>query len=325
MSQVVLVTGVADPAVARTARLIAERGQAAGIDKVVGVDTTLPAHELGAVKFIRADIRTPVIGKVLAVEDVDTVLHFGMEPSQSRQKSTKELNVIGTMQVLAACQRSERLRKFVLGSSTAVYGTSPRDPAVWSESGTARSGVRSGFPRDVVEVESYTRGFARRRPDVMVTTLRMAQILSPRSEAPLARYFRAPMLPVVLGFDPRLQFLHLEDAMEVIWQAACYDRPGTFNVAGDGVLLLSQCARLLGKPTLPLPPVGLGTGFARVARVTGTEVSPTLHRLLTYGRVVDTSALRDIFGYRLRHTTRQTFESFADALHPGLLRVGDRR
>ncbi|TSD68352.1 NAD-dependent epimerase/dehydratase family protein [Aeromicrobium piscarium] len=324
MSRVVLVTGVADGAVARTARLIAERGAESGIEKVVGVDTTLPSHELGSVKFIRADIRTPVIGKVLAVEDVDTVVHLGVAPSSSRLKSTKELNVIGTMQVLAACQRSETLRKFVLGSSTAVYGTSPRDPAVWSESGTARGGVRSGYPKDTVEVEGYTRGFARRRPDVLVTILRMSQILSPRSSAPLAAYFRGPVLPSVLGFDPRLQFLHLADAMEVVRQAASHDRPGTFNVAGDGVMLLSQCARLLGKPAVPLPPVGLGSAFARVARLVGTETSPDLHRLLTYGRVVDTAALRDIFGYEVRHSTRQTFSSFAGALRPGLLHAGVR-
>ncbi|MFD1858991.1 NAD-dependent epimerase/dehydratase family protein [Aeromicrobium camelliae] len=322
MSRVVLVTGVADGAVARTARLIADRGVEVGIEKVVGVDTTLPTHELGKVKFIRADVRTPVIGKVLAVEDVDTVVHLGVAPASSRFKSTKELNVIGTMQVLAACQRSETLRKFVLGSSTAVYGTSPRDPAVWTESGTARGGTRSGYPKDVVEVEGYVRGFARRRPDVIVTTLRMAQILSPRSTAPLAAYFRGPVLPGVLGFDPRLQFLHLADAMEVVRLAAAHDRPGTFNIAGDGVMLLSQCARILGRPVAPLPPVALGAAFARFARVMGTEISPDLHRLLTYGRVVDTTALRHIFGYEPRHTTRETFESFAAALRPGLLHLG---
>jgi len=325
MSQVVLVTGVADETAARTARLIAERGEETGVEKVVGVDLSLPSHELGRVKFIRADIRTPVIGKVLAVEDVDTVLHLGVEPSQARRTPTKELNIIGTMQLLAACQRSERVGKLVVGSSTAVYGTSPRDPAVWSESGAARSGVRSGFPKDVVEVESYVRGFARRRPDVTVTTLRMAQVLSPQSDAPLARYFQSPVLPSVLGFDPRLQFLHPADAIEVCRRAVCDDRPGTFNVAGDGVLLLSQCARLLGKPTVPLPPVGLGASFPRVARLIGTEISPTLHRLLTYGRVVDTAALREIFGYRLQHTTDQTFQAFAAALRPGPLRVGARR
>ena len=117
MSEVVLVTGAATPGVALAARRIAETSDV----RVVVVDTTLPADDLGSVKFVRADIRTPVISKVLAVEDVDTVVHMDLAPIRSRGtgSATKEINVIGTMQVLAACQRSERVKRVVLASSAA--------------------------------------------------------------------------------------------------------------------------------------------------------------------------------------------------------------
>lgn len=317
MSEVVLVTGAATPGVALAARRIAESGDV----RVVAVDTTLPADDLGSVKFVRADIRTPVISKVLAVEDVDTVVHMDLAPMRSRGagSATKEINVIGTMQVLAACQRSERVQRVVLASSSAVYGASPRDPAVFTESATARGGTKSGFSKDIVEVEGYTRGFARRRPDVCVTTLRMAQWLSPHFSTALGTYFSNPILPVPMGFDARLQLLHPQDALEVITRATLEDRPGTFNVAGDGVLMLTQAARILGKPTLPLAPVGFGPVLSRAANFMGTDISPGLHRLLTYGRVLDTTALREIFGYTPQHTTRETFEWYAEVQRPGLL------
>ena len=319
MSEVVLVTGAATPGVALAARRIAEAGDV----RVVAVDTTLPTEDLGPVKFVRADIRTPVISKVLAVEDVDTVVHMDLAPMRSRGagSATKEINVIGTMQVLAACQRSDRVSRVVVASSAAVYGASPRDPAVFTESATARGGTKSGFSKDIVEVEGYTRGFARRRPDVCVTTLRMAQWLSPHFSTALGTYFSNPVLPVPMGFDARLQLLHPQDALEVIARAATEDHPGTFNVAGEGVLMLSQAARILGKPTLPLAPLGFGPVLARAAHYMGTDISPGLHRLLTYGRVLDTSALRDIFGYAPRHTTRETFEWYAETQRPGLLHV----
>ena len=195
-------------------------------------------------KFVRADIRTPVVGKVMAVEEVDTVVHLGVGPTtRGRSTAAKELNVIGTMQLLAACQRTSGVSKLVLGSSTAVYGTSPRDPAMFTESLNARGGVRSGFPKDIVEVESYVRGFARRRPEVIITTLRAAQLLHPEVNSSIRSYFDNPVLPTALGYDPRLQFLHLEDAMNVLTESVLHDRPGTFNVAGDGVVMLSQAAR----------------------------------------------------------------------------------
>ena len=45
----------------------------------------------------------------------------------------KEHNIIGTMQLLAACQQAPGLRKLVVRSSTAAYGASFRDPAVFTE------------------------------------------------------------------------------------------------------------------------------------------------------------------------------------------------
>lgn len=325
MGRSVLVTGVAGPFASLFARRLADLGEDSGISKVVGIDTMLPPGDLGGVKFVRADIRTPVVGKVIAVEDVDTVVHLDVNPPRGRSGGVKELNVIGTMQLLAACQRSSTVSKFVLGSSTAVYGTSPRDPAMFTESLLARGGVRSGFPKDIVEVESYVRGFARRRPEVIITTLRSAQILDPAVGGPLATYFSSPVLPAVMGYDPRLQFTALDDAVAVLQLAILKDRPGTFNVAGDGVVLLSQAARRLGRPVLPLPPIGFATAARRVLRAAGSDIPPDLHRLLTYGRVVDTSALRDIFGYELIHTSQEAFDEFRHSVRPGMMSgVGGR-
>jgi UDP-glucose 4-epimerase len=138
MGRVVLVTGLSRDLASRFARRLAELGEAAGIDKVVGIDVVPPEGDLGGVKYVRADIRTPVVGKVMAVEEVDTVVHLGFGSSQrGGAGGAKEMNVIGTMQLLAACQRAPQVQKFILCSSTAVYGTSPRDPAMFTESSSA--------------------------------------------------------------------------------------------------------------------------------------------------------------------------------------------
>lgn len=320
MSRVILVTGVAGSFASLFARRLADLGESAGIGKVVGIDATLPDADLGRVKFVRADIRTPVVGKVMAVDDVDTVVHLDVNPPpRGRSSGAKELNVIGTMQLLAACQRSARVSKFVLGSSTAVYGTSPRDPAMFSESSLARGGIRSGFPKDIVDVESYVRGFARRRPEVLITTIRAAQILHPNIDTPVRNYLSNPVLPTVLGFDPRLQFLGLDDAVEILTQSVLHDRPGTFNAAGDGIVLLSQTARRLGRPVIPLPNIGFAAAARRVIRAMGSDISPDLHRLLTYGRAVDTTALRDIFGYELQRSSHEVLDDFRLSTKPGIL------
>ena len=57
----------------------------------------------------------------------------------------------------------------------------------------------------------------------------------------------------MLGFDPRLQFCHEDDATEVLLRAATESHPGVYNVAGDGVVYLSQCIRLSGRIPVSLP------------------------------------------------------------------------
>lgn len=316
MGRSVLVTGLSRELAASTARRFAERDD---VDKVVGVDVQPPKGELDGVKFVRADIRTPVVGKIIAVEEIDTVVHLDLGPNVRGRGSVKELNVIGAMQLLAACQRAESVSRLVVFSSTAVYGTSPRNPAMFVETSAARGGTRVGYSKDVTEVEGYIRGFARRREDVSITVFRSAAMLDPRVESSFGPYLANPVLPAALGFDPRLQFLHLDDARAVLQQALDSPVSGTFNVAGDGVILLSQLARRLGRPLLPLPPVGFGDATRRVLRLYGSQISPDLHRLLTFGRVVDTTALRNDFGYTPDYSTDDVVTEYAHKVRGGVL------
>jgi UDP-glucose 4-epimerase len=264
---------------------------------------------------------------VLAETGADTVVHLdvtGTPLGGGSRASVKETNVIGTMQLLGACQKSPAVRRLVVKSSTNVYGSAPRDPAVFTETTPPKSLPSGGFAKDAVEVEGYVRGFARRRPDVAVCVLRFANILGPAAETPLASYFALPVLPTVLGYDPRLQFVHEDDVIEVL-RIASHEpargtlNSGTFNIAGDGVLLLSQCARRLGRPTVPLllPAV---TWTGSLVRTLGmTDFSPEQIRLLTHGRLVATDQMRETLGFRPKRTTAETFADFARSHGPGLL------
>ncbi|OIK00144.1 NAD-dependent epimerase/dehydratase family protein [Streptomyces colonosanans] len=324
MGKVVLVTGVARRLGGRFVRRIQRDPE---VERVLGVDAITPEHHLGGADFVRADIRQPTIARVLAEYSVDTVVHMDVTgtPLGSGSRATvKETNVIGTMQVLGACQKSPTVKRLVVKSSTNVYGSAPRDPAVFTETTPPKSLPSGGFAKDTVEVEGYVRGFARRRPDVAVCVLRFANILGPGADSPLASYFALPVLPTVFGYDPRLQFVHEDDVIEVLRIASHEPRrgtlnSGTFNIAGDGVLLLSQCARRLGRPTVPLLlPVVTWAGSA-MRTVGMTDFSPEQIRLLTHGRVVSTVQMRETLGYEPKFTTAETFAAFARSRGPGLL------
>jgi len=314
--RVVLVTGVSRDVGRRFARAAADHP---AVERVIGVDVVPPRGDIGRMSFVRADIRNPVIAKVIAKEDVDTVVHLSViatPGSTGGRTMMKELNVIGTMQLLAACQTAPSVRQLVVKSTTTVYGASNRDPAMFTEAMEPRRTPYGGYAKDVADIEAYVRGFARRRPDVCVTTLRCANVLGPRVDSPLAAHLRLSPIPTVLGFDPRMQFLHERDLYGALEHAIRAAVPGTFNVAGDGLLTLSQVARRLQRPTVPLPGfafAGIG-GVLRRARL--AEYTPELRSFLTYGRGVDTSRMRDELGFTPTYSTAETLDDFASTLTP---------
>ncbi|MEO5853219.1 MAG: NAD-dependent epimerase/dehydratase family protein [Nocardioides sp.] len=317
MGRVVLVTGVSRDIARRFARAVAEHPE---VDRVVGVDVVPPRGDIGGVSFHRADIRNPVIAKVIAMQDVDTVVHMSViaTPGSAGGRNTmKEFNVIGTMQLLAAAQKAPGLRNLVVKSTTTVYGASPRDPAMFTEDMSPQRLPRSGYAKDVNEIEGYVRGFARRRPDVRVTMLRAANVIGPHVASPITSYFRLPVIPTVLGFDPRLQFLHERDLVSALTHSVVTDVGGTFNVAGDGVLLLSQALRRLRRPSVPMPAAAVGGIGSVLRRARAADFSPEQLGFLTYGRGVDTTRMRTELGFEPAFTTASAFEDFGRDLSPG--------
>ncbi|GAA2107338.1 NAD-dependent epimerase/dehydratase family protein [Microlunatus panaciterrae] len=320
MARVVLVTGVSRDLGARFARALA----AVDGHEVIGVDVVPPRHDLGAASFVRADIRNPVISKVITGRGVDTVVHMAVVAtpgSVGGRSSMKEINVIGTMQLLAACQKAESIRKLVVQSSVSVYGASPRDPVRFTEEMSARVQPRTGFGKDSVEIETYVRGLARRRPDVVVTTLRLANLMGAGVDSHVTRYLSLPVVPKVMGFDARLQFLHPSDAVTALLLATELDIPGTFNVGAPDIVTLSQALRMMGRPSVgvlhEIAPVAVG--LFRQARL--VDFSADQIDALTYGRAMDISRFTEATGFRPRYSSREALAEFVALAKPGVLAV----
>jgi UDP-glucose 4-epimerase len=291
------------------------------IERVIGLDAADPppgaAALLDGVERVRAD--AGLADTVIADLEAEAVVHLSLitapDPQRGGRAAMKEHNIIGTMQLLAACQRAPRLRKLVVRSSTAAYGASFRDPGVFTEETEPRQVPRGGFARDILDIEGYVRGFRRRRPDVTATVLRFAPFIGSTAETTLTRYFAQPVVPTVFGRDPRLQFVHFDDALEVLRRSVVEDHAGTYNVAGPGVLALSQAIRRAGRIAVPVLEPGLSraVGLARTLGVGRYGLDQV--DLFVHGRVVDTTRLINEYGFTPR-STAAAFDDFIRA-HTG--------
>ena len=308
--QRVLITGIAGQMAGQlAARLEADDR----IEYIAGLDLHEPSTRLGRTEFVRADLRNPLVARIIDSTRVDTVVHLSLTavPSSAGGRSRmKELNVIGTMQLFAAAQKAARLRKVIVKSTTAVYGSSYADPALFREDVAPGGAPRSGYSKDAVEVEGYARAFGRRREDVVLSILRFANFIGPTVDSALTGYLELPVVPKVLGYDPRLQLCHETDGVEILYRSVVGDHPGIYNVAGPGIIYLSQAIRLAGKPSLPVanPFVqGIAGALRRSGRV---DFSADQLQFLLFGRVGDITRLRRGFDYEPAYSTRAALEDF---------------
>ena len=269
-----------------------------GIDRVIGVDVVPPPHAIGDAEFVRADIRNPMIGKIIAQADVDTVAHMNVIAtpiSAGGRVSQKEINVIGTMQLLAACQKAPGIRRLVVKSSAAVYGSSPRDPAMFTEDMGPKALPRAGFGKDSVEVEGYVRGFSRRRPDVEISMLRLANVIGPGISTTLTDYFCLPV-------DPGAVRLRRPPAVRARGRLAAGDAAGDDRPPGRHRQRRRRrrhhrpAGRAPGRPARRCPSRWRPPGCS--ASSSGAPGSPTSPhdqmQYLAFGRGMDTTRMRQV-------------------------------
>jgi UDP-glucose 4-epimerase len=219
--------------------------------------------------------------------------------------------VIGTLQLLAACEKTDTLRALVVRSSAAIYGSEPAAPSFFSEDMARRYPLKTRFQRDIGELESYFDNFARRHSQVTCCLLRYQPEIGPGLDTPLARYLQLPIVPTQLGFDPRLQLVHAEDATGALAAAARNPVRGPVNVAPSGTISLTKVLRMAGRITLPVPHPIFGPAFGQLGRWLGAaDLYNDAVLLLRYGRGVDNTRLQTEVGYEPRFDAEGAVRDF---------------
>jgi UDP-glucose 4-epimerase len=323
----VVIVGVASHWGAELARRL-ERDPA--IEYLAGIDSTPPPIDLDQADFIEADIRSPLLSRLLPATEADTVVHCGIlwypEPGKP-SRVLHDINVIGTLQLLAACERTESLRRVIVRGSAAIYGCEGPAPGFFTEEMARRLPLRTRFQRDVSELEGYFDNFARRHSRLVCCMLRFQPEIGPDLEMPLVRYLSLPAVPTQLGFDPRLQLLHAEDATGALEAAARKPVRGPVNVAPSGAISLSHILRLARRPSVPVPHPLFGPALERLGRQLGAgPLYGDGVRLLRFGRGVDNHRLRTEIGYEPKFDAVAAVRDFAakstgrrmlPSIHPG--------
>jgi len=298
------------------------------VERLVLIDRRPPAVPLRDTIFRGVDLTATLadvaLAETLVRERVETVIHAAFHDFPRRNvEAAHELEVLGTRALFRAVadnvRRGGTVDNVVVLGSTLSYGAHADNPQWLDEGAPLRADPAYAFVADKVAVESEV-ATLRERCGLDVAMLRLAPTVGD-TRSLMARLLAAPVVPAVLGTDPLMQLLDLDDLVEAVRLAALERHDGTFNVAGDGVLPLSTVIKLSGRVRVPALESVLRVALQSLW-VIGAGIAPGLH--VPYLRetcVADTTRAADVLGFRSRYGIGDVLERAGTLGRGGLQRA----
>ncbi|MBI1909067.1 MAG: SDR family oxidoreductase [Deltaproteobacteria bacterium] len=284
---------------------------------IIAIDTKKPPFDTRRTKFYRLDLTETLADskllEILQAEGVETVVHaaFPITPTPNLGYA-HELQSVGTMYVLDACAAA-KVKKFVLASTTDVYGPHPTNPNFLSENHPLRGGYKSQFIADKVDAETQVLRFSKKHPESIITILRPCTIVGPTIRNFKTTFLQRPVVFTVMGYDPLFQFVHEEDALRAFVTVIEKDCPGVFNIVGDGVLPLSKVLSLSGKIGVPVPSAFLYPMAQAMWYLDIFPAPPSHIDFLKYLCVADGEKARRVMGFVAKYSAKEALLDFIGA------------
>lgn len=263
------------------------------------------------------------------VADADVVVHLAFIIMGSREESER-VNLAGTRNVFEACAAGAadgRPRRLVYSSSVAAYGYHSDNPVPLTEDVPPRGSPEHYYSQQKAACEAALEEITADSP-LEVFVLRPCIVAGPqaRALADAMPWNRIPyagaatrVLPVLKPPVPDpgnpLQLVHHDDVAAAIALAATGSAaPGAYNIAGDGVLSVSDVAAALGGRPVRVPAAAAAAASAVIARLPFVPSSAEWLHVARTSVVMDTTKAKTQLGWTPRYTAAQTLEALAESL-----------
>lgn len=259
------------------------------------------------------DNATSLMASVLIQNKVTEFIHGALFSGPTRRRGNHhEVESIGTYHVLNAAAEA-KIRRLVVNSATFVYGAHPQNPNFILETQVLKS-RGAYFVKTRVDVENQITDFANTYKETQVIVLRFAPILGPNSTNIRARYFTAGVVPKALGYDPLLQFIHEDDALQAEMIALGSNATGVFNIVGKGVLPLSTGIHLAGKLPVPFVSSMCRSFFASGYLFRIWDLPAEMVPFFQYLCVADEEKAKKELGFSAKYSSRQALKSMIESV-----------
>ncbi|MDX1754897.1 MAG: SDR family oxidoreductase [Marinobacter sp.] len=246
----------------------------------------------------------------------DGVIHLGrIQSSQLTRMRRYNANVLGTQKLLDLSHKYGVSRVVVL-STYHVYGAVAYNPALIDEDAPLKSAGLTMDLVDSVELENLANIYLWRYPDLNITILRPCNIVGPGVRNSISTLLSNERAPVLAGFSPMMQFIHIDDMADAIVLAYQKKKKGIFNVAADDWVAFQHALKLCGCKRIPIPsiPPGLSAFILRTLKL--KSFPSYLMNFFKYPVVIDGRLFAREFGFTPKRPLKEIFRYYRENKKP---------
>ena len=287
------------------------------LQKLVGFDLNPPPNPIHNIVRYRMDLKDS-IEDILRNHRVTTVIHLASSPYHNynrrdiRNARNTNLNLLSN--VLHSSYKSG-VRQIVYISSHTVYGARSDNPVPLTEKAPLLISEEFSYGYEQFLADQTLDTFAEDHPETKIALLRCCPILGPAAAHRIFTLFMQPPPVGTIGFDPSFQFLHEDDFAKLLTIFINKELAGVFNVAGNGVIFLSEIREMISHkiPKLPSYVVNPLLVFSRLLGIQKTQTQMDLD-FLRYSTILSTGKLEYASGFRPTYSSLETLRSYANSV-----------
>lgn len=301
----VLVTGAAGSLAKRVIARLHGRYNVIAVDfrRKVETDADIPSYKVEVHKRGFEDI--------FRNHKIDAVLHIGrIFPHESDRMRRYNANVLGSKKLFELC-RKYFVKQLIIHSTYFVYGASAYNPALLDEDAPLKASEVTQDLVDSVELESLAQIYLWKSPELNITILRPCNVLGPGVKNSMSLLLSRPLVPVLMGFSPLMQFLHVDDMADAMVVAFEQNKPGIYNVAPDDWVAYQDAVEQCGCRRLPVPSIPpifpkLVSGLLNW----NAFFPPYLINYFKYPVIIDGRLFRETYGWKPKRNLNDIFSYY---------------
>lgn len=274
-----------------------------------------PSERVANVVYEQGDICDPALEELFRKHGIDTVVHLASivrVPKGAPKDLAYRVDVLGTQNILEACEAAKATR-LIVTSSGAAYGYHPDNPDWLDENDPLRGNDEFEYSKHKRIVEDMLARWREERPELRQIVFRPGTVVGPDVHSPVTDLFEKPVILGIVGSDSPFVFIWDQDLVDCLVDAVFSDKVGVYNQAGDGALTPREIAKMLKKPYLPLPASLVKTILWALKSLGLTENGPERVNFLRYRPVLSNRRLKEEYGYTPKLSSREAFELYARA------------